>query len=261
MKKAILCERAFTSLSTAMWFPVVFVVLVFGRAEAALAWTHPFHISLAEMEFNADTKRFEVSLKMHAADLENAIAQRTGKRIDVEEDGGEEQIIAYLNEHFFLFAFEPDESPESGGPNKEGNAGRDSDAVERAEVAARTTTLKKALGELAKEEREKSKAFSKLHFVGKEMETTWVWVYFEMELPKRDTASDGDSVAPLVKLQSQQWGIQNSILLDMIRGQINTVSLRAANKRVSLKFNAQTYLADFDSDWFAKAELAGKDAD
>ena len=33
---------------------------------------HPFHISVAEMEYNPKSKRFEVSLKMHASDLESA---------------------------------------------------------------------------------------------------------------------------------------------------------------------------------------------
>ncbi|MFN3190474.1 MAG: DUF6702 family protein [Aureliella sp.] len=244
---------------------VAFVLACSGNV---IASPHPFHISVAEMEFNPETKRFEVSLKMHASDLENAIAQRTGKRIDVEVEGGEAEIIDYLNDHFFLFAFPSNVRQTSADDAQTVKNSKQAEASSTAKAATRVAELKKVVRDLASEEDQRSKSFTKLHFVGKEMETTWIWIYFEMELPKgllKNSPSDllrAENSAPnregevAARSKTHQWGMQNSILLDVVQAQINTVSLRAGAKRVSLKFNASTYLADFETDWFSAAESA-----
>ncbi len=47
--------------------------LLAGMLMANVCAAHPFHTTTAEMEFNASTKRFEVSLKVPAADYEHMV--------------------------------------------------------------------------------------------------------------------------------------------------------------------------------------------
>lgn len=67
-----------------------------------LAGAHPFHISTAEVEFDAQTDRLQVSLKLQAIDLEQALARLTGKRIVIEQAEAAERITELLDRSFYL---------------------------------------------------------------------------------------------------------------------------------------------------------------
>jgi hypothetical protein len=88
---------------------------VFGLALlmacAANAAAHPFHVSIAEGEWNAETKRLEVSLRVSPEDLEAALTKQAKERVRLEEmENVDEQIAAYLQEHF-CFRKNADEEP------------------------------------------------------------------------------------------------------------------------------------------------------
>jgi len=67
----------------------------------ASARAHPFHVSLAEAEWNAKTGQLEVALKVHATDLEKALRRHSGKPIDLDKSPeADRRIIAYLKHVF-----------------------------------------------------------------------------------------------------------------------------------------------------------------
>ncbi|MEM7474471.1 MAG: DUF6702 family protein [Planctomycetota bacterium] len=154
---------------------------------------HPFHISFAEIEFNQKNQCFEVALKLHASDLDKVLSNRLKRTVDVEKDEVDESIQQYLNGHFYLL---PEE-------------------VAKAEKIDAKTPL------------------SKLNFVGKEMEDSWIWIYFELQPPK--------SEKPLA--------LVNTVFLDLVKDQINTVSIRAGKKRHAVKMTSKTPWHPFNAGW------------
>lgn len=76
------------------------VSLGFGLPASA----HPFHITLAEAEYNAETGKLEVALRIyHPTDLEEALSRRAGRRINLEKtEGADDLIMQYLRENFVI---------------------------------------------------------------------------------------------------------------------------------------------------------------
>lgn len=159
------------------------------------AGAHPFHISTAEMQFNTKTKRIEVSLKLQALDLERALALLAGKKVNVEKDDVDELVQKYLAQHFYLATLHSVQSPTDGRAN--------------------------------------AMSLSKVELHGKELETSWLWLYFELEPPA------GDEPLALV----------NTVLIDVIEGQINTVSVRHAGARQALSMTAKKSWGEYSRRW------------
>ena len=126
------------------------MVLLVGGCCCGTAAAHPFHTSVAELEYNSQTKRIEVSLKLPAADLERALSSLAKRRINLDKDPLAELVTQYLDRHFLLV----DSSlvPHTG----------------HAELLA---------AKWPSEQR------SQARFVGHELMATWSWLYFEIELP------------------------------------------------------------------------------
>lgn len=131
-----------------------YLQLLYALALVTCGWfstahAHPFHISLAEMEWNTESKRAEVSLKLHAVDFERALSALAGQKIRLEDEAFPRWATRYLSQHFFLtHAIPVDPSSPSG-------SGASSEVTE---LARR----------------------SKLHFVGHELDDNWLWLYFEL---------------------------------------------------------------------------------
>ena len=53
------------------------LVLCLGFVGPVMA--HPFHASIAEAEFNADSGKLEVALRLHPVDLEAVLREKHGK--------------------------------------------------------------------------------------------------------------------------------------------------------------------------------------
>jgi len=72
-------------------------------SHAGEACAHPFHTSVAETEWNPDTKRLEVALRVSPEDLEAALSKQCEKKVRLEDsEGVDELIVDYLSEHFTL---------------------------------------------------------------------------------------------------------------------------------------------------------------
>lgn len=64
---------------------------------------HPFHASTTEIEWNADSQRFEVAMRLRIADLEDAISAKIKTRFRVESDPKRQvRLQAYLQETFSI---------------------------------------------------------------------------------------------------------------------------------------------------------------
>jgi hypothetical protein len=120
-----------------------------------LALAHPFHTTTAEIEINSQTGRYEVTLKVLAADLEEALtsqqsaANSPGKRshIDLQATPQIERLItAYVNQHFYITRHQPS-----------------ADASVETQAAAEPTPK------------------STMRWVGFEVQKAWAWVYFEID--------------------------------------------------------------------------------
>ena len=62
---------------------------------------HPFHVSLAEVEFNAESGKLEVALRVYPLDLEKALTLHAARRISIDDEPEVDALIAaYLKDRF-----------------------------------------------------------------------------------------------------------------------------------------------------------------
>lgn len=69
-----------------------------------VAW-HPFHTSVAEAQWTADGKTLQVSLRLTPADLDLALSEFHGRRVDLERETTESQqrlLSEYLRDAIYL---------------------------------------------------------------------------------------------------------------------------------------------------------------
>lgn len=238
--KAALCWPSKLMVALA----AVSLAAAFGATNTRATVPHPFHISTAEMEYNSKEQRLEVALKLHSADLENALSREAGRRINVEKDDIKELVEKYLNQHFQVFAVEPPSESE-----QKLNASDDNSAGQTlASKAAQSKPVMPSpwLSRGAEVAKKNAGLRSQVKFVGHELETSWLWIYFELKLDPELSEQASDN----------RWGMRNSILMDAIRDQLNTVSIRSGSERHSLKFSRQVFLHEFDSSWIADPKPA-----
>lgn len=67
---------------------------------AAVAAAHPFHVTIAEADYNEDSGKLEVALRVYnPGDLEEALGRRSGERVDLERtENVDDLIVAYLED-------------------------------------------------------------------------------------------------------------------------------------------------------------------
>ncbi len=74
------------------------LLLVFVKAEA-----HPYHLSLAEIKYNAKTQTLEVALKIFTDDLEKTLSVEAKKPVVINQSAEVQQLVeAYLKNNFQL---------------------------------------------------------------------------------------------------------------------------------------------------------------
>lgn len=78
---------------------VLFIHAIAGTTNAA----HKFYTSLTEVELNRETRSLEITMRVFADDLENALSKRAGTRVYLDKTPGvDRQILAYVNDSFEL---------------------------------------------------------------------------------------------------------------------------------------------------------------
>ena len=121
---------------------------------------HPFHISVAEAQWNEDGSRLQVALRLTPRDLDAAISGATGRPVVLERQSDEraaELIQQYVRENFYL------------SPTPE--------AAERDDAETHAARRKR------------------FHWVGIEQEVRYTWVYFELERPSGSGRADANDAS------------------------------------------------------------------
>lgn len=68
--------------------------------EPALA-VHPFHVSVAEVEYNTETRKLEIALRMYGVDIERALSKLAGKPCDLDDEKSRDKLLPqYLAKRF-----------------------------------------------------------------------------------------------------------------------------------------------------------------
>jgi len=75
--------------------------LLLLAAIASKAWAHPYHESVAELEWNQTSGRWEVALRVLPEELEDAVSAFTGKQSIIDATPGMDQAIAAYLQHRF----------------------------------------------------------------------------------------------------------------------------------------------------------------
>lgn len=72
---------------------------------AGMIW-HPFYVSVTEIRHNKTKQELEVSCRIFADDLENALKKQSGAPLDIIHPANRQQmdslIAVYLNKHLFV---------------------------------------------------------------------------------------------------------------------------------------------------------------
>ncbi|MEZ6043805.1 MAG: DUF6702 family protein [Planctomycetaceae bacterium] len=93
-RTSICCGKAALA---ALW------ILAAGTSSTAASVLHPFHSSIAEAEWNSETSRFEVALKLNGAEFEQELSQLHNRRINIETSEGAEEIVrSYVQQRFCM---------------------------------------------------------------------------------------------------------------------------------------------------------------
>lgn len=170
--------------------------------------SHPFHVCIGQMQWNANEGYWEVSLRMQPQDLEKAMSSEFGEVISVEDRDFQERAVAYVNTQFFVWR-----RPESE------SLARVTDAL--AEIPSSRPGRTEDGNAAWPEDR------SQLKWVGMEQEKGWIWLHFEMVPPK-------DAVA------CSNW-LVHRIFLETVERQENSVSILPTRAtRYSLQFKKGT---------------------
>ncbi len=165
---------------------------------------HPFHISTAEVEYDAKTDRLQVSLKLQALDLEQILAKLAGEKVNIDLPAADPKITDYLQNRFYLSRVDLDKPLGSTTTSNE----------HLAPATARTEAL------------------TKLHLVGRELKGAWLLVYFELELPRQ---RDELQLVNTVLFETTESQI-NTIL---VRHSAQRTSLKTTLKQPSAKFPSE----------------------
>jgi len=193
-------------------FGWLFVVL--GFATVGLA--HPFHVCVAQMTWNQESRLWEVSLRLHPQDLERAMkawklsllseterkdgpATNVWKGCSIEDPEFEKVVVDFLDVQFFL-------------------------------RMAPIEFDRKGVSQLIQASPRTEENFSKLKWVGKETEKGWLWIHVEMRPPRQQSA------------QTRIW-LCHQVLIDLIDKQENSVAILDQSKRkYSLQFKKDSLL-------------------
>ncbi|MEW4566948.1 DUF6702 family protein [Tautonia sp. JC769] len=85
--------------------PALAMALMTALAPASTAGAaHPFHVTIAEAEFNAEAGTLEMAIRIYnPGDLEQALGLREGERVDLERtEDVDEMILDYLRDRLVI---------------------------------------------------------------------------------------------------------------------------------------------------------------
>lgn len=162
---------------------------------------HPYHVSVAEAQWDAEGTRLQVALRLSPSDLDAALSHANQRRVVLENENPErvrELVEGYLSETIFL-DFQPRRWKQAGLSGK------------------------------ANEEITERK--QRFHWVGIQDELRYIWVYFELDSPK---SSKEKGLAVDSGPEEKLW-LHNRVFFETEATQINTLQLLKTDPPVALR--------------------------
>ena len=88
-----------------VWTGVMTDMVTAGNPMVPRLKCHPFHISVAEIEYNQETGKLEFALRVWPEDLEKALSQSSRKQIDLDKTKEiDEMVFQYLQKNIDVVA-------------------------------------------------------------------------------------------------------------------------------------------------------------
>jgi hypothetical protein len=85
-------------LKTWYTFLLFFSILATASMKAE---AHPYHVSIAEVKYNAKAQSLEIALKIFTDDLEKTLSEKAGKPVIITSDAAVVKMLeAYFQKHF-----------------------------------------------------------------------------------------------------------------------------------------------------------------
>ena len=216
-------------LLTVLWITISVIVSGVGVVNAG-GVAHPYHVSLAEVNWNSKSQKFEVALCLWPADLEKALAQQTGRPIDLAKEPNVDRLIeTYVAKRFTIHSIsrvtvkvsEPAtqlpvpikdlESNKISGATKVSGDSQTTHGVQLIESAT-----------VAKLQTKPTSKSGKIKWYGHEADAKQVWLYFEV-------AADAEA----------DWKVENRVFFELNDDQLNHVQWTASGKTETLVCNSE----------------------
>jgi hypothetical protein len=201
--------------------------LVFATSANAFESPHPYHVSMAEVNWNAETKKFEVALCVWPSDLEKALGQQEGRTIDLAKEPQVDQMMrAYVAKRFFILDGRHVDKPAQNPAlviAADSKTDRAAISMPEKTLMAKTSpkTSKQKLGVSAKKRDLASKSGAELEsaikWYGHEADPKQAWLYFEV---------DGDP--------NGSWTFENRVFFELNEDQLNHVQWAGTGKTQTL---------------------------
>ena len=197
-------------------------VCIVAFASMHTAYAHPFHLCVGQMQWNGASKVWEVSLRLHPQDLENAMsatndATPSTKRVSIDDSDFAELAMGYINKEFFLR-----KTPKAMDS-------KELEAILRSESKPVEDSADVSVQKLDKQNEVRSTA----RWVGMEQERGWLWLHFEMPEPSHDERVE------------KLW-LVHRVLLEHVEKQENTIAvLPVGSPKFSLQFQAGNNFREF----------------
>ena len=178
---------------------------------------HPYHVSLAEVNWNAKSRKFEVALCLWPADLEKALARQTGRPIDLEKEPNIDRLIeSYIAKRFTIHS--TNEQTET--PTKKPNTPA-AELVGNKATTTATTKNRKSLVAPPTPINNAAVQPSKMKWFGHEADAKQVWLYFEI-------AGEPGS----------KWTAENRVFFELNDDQLNHIQWNGSGKTETLVCDA-----------------------
>ena len=216
-------------------FVCIAIVVIVSGVTVAAEPPHPYHVSMAEINWNPKSQKFEIALCLWPADLEKALAQQTGRPIDLAKEPDVDKLMeTYISKRFIIHSTPRDQQPSKAKPGDDSVSApkRDSatDVVTKASSAAPTAldnTAKTAannlqsdtatqstkIGTIAVTVSSDAPAPQKIKWYGHEADAKKAWLFFEI------------AGEPGV-----DWRVENRVFFELNDDQLNHVQWSGTGK-------------------------------
>ena len=214
---------------------LIFVLVTIGTISSSVVVAveppHPYHVSLAEVNWNPESQKFEVALCLWPADLEKALAQQTGRPIDLAKEPDVDRLIeTYVAKRFMIHSTPKIAertkqqsttdlpSDDIGGKTNDVETKKQGDSVSKSDTTIQTIVISPAAA--SQTETKDLPAPGKIKWYGHEADAKQVWLYFEVA---------GDVKA--------NWIVENRVFFELNDDQLNHVQWKGTGKTETLVCN------------------------